>query len=66
MIITINGERREIPNGLTVIALLDHLGMRGDRVAIERNLEVLPRAQWPETLVQQNDGFEIVQLVGGG
>jgi len=66
MIITINGERREIPNGLTVIALLDHLGMRGDRVAIERNLQVLPRAQWPETLVQQNDGFEIVQLVGGG
>jgi thiamine biosynthesis protein ThiS len=66
MIVTINGERREIPNGLTVIGLLDHLGMRGDRVAIERNLQVLPRAQWQETLVQQNDGFEIVQLVGGG
>jgi sulfur carrier protein len=66
MIVTINGERREIPNGLTVIALLDHLGMSGDRVAIERNLQVLPRAQWQETLVQPNDGFEIVQLVGGG
>ena len=66
MIVTINGERREIPNGLTVVALLDHLGMRGDRVAIERNLQVLPRARWPETLVEQNDGFEIVQLVGGG
>jgi thiamine biosynthesis protein ThiS len=66
MTVTINGDRREIPDGLTVIALLDHLGMRKDRVAIERNLDVLPRAQWQETVVQPNDSFEIVQFVGGG
>jgi sulfur carrier protein len=66
MTVIINGERREIPDGLTVMALLDHLGMRKDRVAIERNLDILPRALWQETPVQPNDSFEIVQLVGGG
>lgn len=66
MTVTINGERREIPNGLTVSTLLDHLGMRSDRVAIERNRDILPRARWAETQVQSNDSFEIVHLVGGG
>jgi len=66
MTITVNGEKREIPDGLTVSALLEHLGMKGDRVAIERNLDILPRQRWPETVVQPNDNFEIVHLVGGG
>ncbi|HXQ25995.1 MAG TPA: sulfur carrier protein ThiS [Candidatus Acidoferrales bacterium] len=66
MTVTINGERREIPENLDVVALLDHLGMKGDRVAIERNLDILPRARWQETRVQANDSFEIVQFVGGG
>ncbi|HXX21076.1 MAG TPA: sulfur carrier protein ThiS [Candidatus Acidoferrum sp.] len=66
MTVTINGDRREIPDGLSVAALIDHLGMRIDRVAIERNLDILPRAQWQETRVQPNDSFEIVQFVGGG
>jgi thiamine biosynthesis protein ThiS len=66
MIVTINGERREIPDGLSVSAMLDHLGMAGDRVALERNLDILPRARWQETQVQSNDSFEIVHFVGGG
>jgi len=66
MTVTINGERREIPDGLTVAALLDHLGIVRNRVAIERNLDVLPRARWVETAVQADDRFEIVHLVGGG
>jgi thiamine biosynthesis protein ThiS len=66
MTVIINGEPREVPGGLTVIGLLEHLGMRKDRVAIERNLDILPRAQWQETLVQPSDSFEIVQFVGGG
>ncbi len=66
MTVTINGERREVPDGLNVILLLEHLGMRVDRVAIERNLDMLPRARWHETQVQPNDSFEIVQFVGGG
>jgi len=66
MTVTINGERREIPEGLSVSALLDHLGFTNKRVAIERNLEILPRAQWQQTQVQSNDKFEIVHFVGGG
>ncbi len=66
MTVTINGERREIPENLNVVALLDHLGMKGDRVAIERNLDILPRARWQETRIQPNDSFEIVHFVGGG
>ena len=66
MTITINGERHEIPDGLTVAAMLEHLGMKGNRVAIERNLDILPRANWRETQVQSGDSFEIVHFVGGG
>jgi sulfur carrier protein len=66
MIVTINGERREIPEGLTVAGLLAHLGMPEQRVAIERNLDILPRARWQETRIESNDTFEIVQFVGGG
>ena len=66
MNVTINGERREVPEGLTVSALIAHLGLPAERVAIERNLDVLPRAQWPQTPVAPNDRFEIVHLVGGG
>jgi len=64
--ITINGERREIPDGLNVAGLLEHLGMAENRVAIERNRDILPRAQWRETQVYAGDSFEIVQFVGGG
>lgn len=64
--IVINGESQEIPDGLTVVALLERIGMRSDRVAIERNRDILPRGLWCETRVQASDNFEIVQLVGGG
>jgi len=66
MKVRINGDQREIPNGLTVTAMLDHLGMARDRVAIERNFDILPRTNWQTTAVQPNDSFEIVHFVGGG
>ena len=66
MTVTVNGQSREIPDGLTVFALIEHLGMKDGRIAIERNLDILPRAQWKETQVQVNDSFEIVHFVGGG
>lgn len=66
MEIIVNGDRREVPEGLTVVALLEVLQMRANRVAIERNREILPRARWQATQVQPNDSFEIVQFVGGG
>ena len=64
--IVVNGEKREVPAGIGVTALLSHLGLPVDRVAIERNLEILPRAQWVATAVQPGDRYEIVHLVGGG
>jgi thiamine biosynthesis protein ThiS len=66
MQIQVNGERCEIPEGLNVAALLGHLGLNPARVAIERNLEILPRAQWQATSVAEGDRFEIVHFVGGG
>lgn len=66
MHVTINGEAREVPDELSVPALLEHLKLRADRVAIERNLEVLPRKEWAATLVAEGDRYEIVTLVGGG
>lgn len=66
MEIIVNGDRRTVPDNLTVEALLEFLQMRSSRVAIERNREILPRAQWQATQVQPNDSFEIVQFVGGG
>jgi len=66
MNVVVNGESRELPEGLSVAALLRYLGMAGERVAIERNKEILPRAQWESTVVQAGDRFEIVYFVGGG
>jgi thiamine biosynthesis protein ThiS len=64
--VTINGEEQQVPEGLTVAALLQQLALPAERVAIERNRDILPRAAWPATPVQPGDAFEIVTLVGGG
>lgn len=66
MTVTINGESREIPDGLNVTGMLAHLGITADRVAIERNRDILPRAQWQGTAVEVGDVYEIVHFVGGG
>ncbi|HET6200733.1 MAG: sulfur carrier protein ThiS [Candidatus Acidiferrales bacterium] len=64
--VVINGEPREVPDSLNVVALLAHLGITAERVAIERNRDILPRANWQDTLVQPGDSYEIVHFVGGG
>lgn len=66
MMVTINGESREIPDGLSVAQLVEHLGLVTGRVAIERNREVLSREAWAETRVISGDVYEIVHFVGGG
>ncbi len=66
MTVTINGEVREIPGGLSVAGLVEHLGLAGGRVAIERNREIVRREAWPDTPVAAGDVFEIVHFVGGG
>jgi len=64
--IQVNGDTREVPLGLNVTQLLEHLGLMANRLAIERNLQILPRREWGTTLVSRGDKFEIVHLVGGG
>ena len=62
----INGEKREFPTLDNVAKLVDHLGMKGDRVAIELNLNIVPRASWADPPLHDNDRLEIVHFVGGG
>ena len=64
--IVVNGENRAAKPGATVIDLLRELGLNTGRVAIERNLEILPRPKWIETKIEPGDRYEIVQFVGGG
>jgi len=64
--ITVNGEDRAARPGATVTDLLREMGLDSGRVAIERNLEILPRQRWTETTVETGDHYEIVQFVGGG
>jgi len=64
--IVVNGENREARPEATAKDLLRELGLDAGRVAIERNLEILPRPKWDETRVEAGDRYEIVQFVGGG
>jgi thiamine biosynthesis protein ThiS len=64
--IIVNGQSRSAKMGATVADLVRELGLESGRVAIERNLDILPRPQWPGTPVAPGDRYEIVQFVGGG
>ena len=64
--ITVNGETRAARAGTTVAELLREIGLDKGRVAIERNLEILPRPHWADTRIEPGDRYEIVHFVGGG
>jgi len=64
--VQLNGELREVPEGLTLAGLIEWLRLPRDRVAVERNLEIVPRARWDMTLIQAGDQLEVVNFVGGG
>ena len=66
MNVIINGERREIPDGMTVRKLIEYLELKEERIAVEWNREILRRAEWDETLIQEGDILEIVHFVGDG
>ena len=61
----VNGEHREIEAG-TILNLVETLGLNPKKVAVERNLEIVPRSLHGETALAEGDRIEIVQLVGGG
>lgn len=64
--IKLNGEPLEIKAQINLFELLEHLEIEPRNVAIEKNLEIVPRSQWQSCLLQENDRIEIVQFVGGG
>jgi len=66
MHIFVNGDLRSFPDSLSLIQLIEQLGMKGDRVAVELNREIVPRAQWAATELHDGDRLEIVHFVGGG
>ena len=64
--IQLNGEPREVPENITLAALLDWLKLPADRVAVERNRQIAARSTWEETIIQPDDRLEVVHFVGGG
>lgn len=66
MRVTINGTEKDVPDGLTVKALVDHLGLGDGPVAVEQNREIVPRAEHATRAVNSGDTIEIVHFVGGG
>lgn len=64
--IRLNGEDREVATGTTVAGLLEALELGVDRVAVERNRELVPRADHAATVLGDGDVVEVVTLVGGG
>jgi sulfur carrier protein len=66
MNILVNGQGREITEGSTVAHLLGELGVTQPHVAVEVNLEVVPRAEHRDTVLSDGDRVEVVTLVGGG
>lgn len=64
--VTVNGEERRIAAGATIAAMLRDLGIDPARVAVERNLAIVPRSTLDEVPVTDGDRYEIVHFVGGG
>jgi thiamine biosynthesis protein ThiS len=66
----INGETREFAESatgeFTLALLVDKLGMKPDRVAVELNRDIAPRDRWAQTFLKDGDRLEIVHFVGGG
>ncbi len=66
MRVVINGENREIPTSLSITALLRDLGLDARKIALEHNLEIVPRSAYGKTMVSDGDRLEIVHFIGGG
>lgn len=64
--VRVNGGERRIAAGSSIAAMLESIGLDPRKVAVERNLEVVPRSTLDEVMVSDGDAFEIVHFVGGG
>lgn len=66
MQITLNGQKKDVPDGLTVEGLLRHLNIEPARVAVELNLEVVKKAEYSSKGLSDGDVIEVVSFMGGG
>lgn len=66
MRLIVNGEENDYPGVTDVASLVEHLGLKADRLAIELNHDIVPRSQWGATALTEGDRLEIVHFVGGG
>jgi len=66
MIIQVNGESQDIPDHCTAQKLVEILQMQNDKIAMEVNLEIIPRSTYSNFFLNQNDKVEIVRAIGGG
>ncbi len=64
--VRVNGEPRRVPGPISIAEMLCQLGLDPRKVAVERNLEIVPRSSLSEARVADGDAFEIVHFVGGG
>ncbi len=66
MNITLNGEKREVPDGVTVLDLLELLKIKHGRVAVERNEQIVKKDVYGTTAIQEGDSLEVVSFMAGG
>jgi len=66
MKVFLNGELREVPDGLNLEELLRHFSLPSQRVAIELNRDVVRRGDWTAVSVSESDKIEVIHFVGGG
>jgi thiamine biosynthesis protein ThiS len=66
MKLIINGEEKSVENVSSLSSLLQRLGLKADRVAVELNRDIVARGVWDSTILNEGDKLEIVQFVGGG
>jgi thiamine biosynthesis protein ThiS len=66
MKLVINGEERSFDDGLTLAALVEQLGVKADRIAVELNRDIVRRDDWAGTTLRNGDRLEVVHFVGGG
>ena len=66
MLITLNGEKRDLPDGTTVLGLLEMLKIQPQRVAVELNEHIVKKDKYPETKLQAGDSLEVVSFMQGG
>jgi sulfur carrier protein len=64
--VSVNGEARELPAPITVAELLARIGLDTRKVAVERNMEIVPRSTYAATALAAGDALEIVHFIGGG